>query len=545
MNDTSRWPSAPEEPVLETKEIQGLVVPGFLKPHQTLLGVRIPHDSREVVLNFKELLRGLADEIATAETTLENRREYRRKRRRQETRYPKDEPRTVFVGLGLSYASLRKLTPGADDIPGEAFRCGLAVRSALLGDPTDPEAEGHPSQWVVGKPGAELDALIIIAGDDRKEVDSHASHLISRLQTGGVHVEYQENGDRRSDKKGHEHFGFFDDISQPGVRGRASEAPDDFVTDRWVSPSEIPETWLYGRPGEDLVWPGEFILGYPKTSPDPLVPGPVAPTVPEWTQNGSFLVYRRLRQDVGLFWRTMREEAARLAELPGFADMTDDRLAALLVGRWPSGAPVNRVPDADNQALGEEELANNNLRFDSDASRFELVNQYRDNFDMAKADPAGITCPWAAHIRKVNTRDSSSDMGARDSTYTRRILRRAIAFGKPVADENRYADENADPENGQRGLLFMCVQASIEAQFEFLVSRWMGGDPARPKMPGGHDMIVGQNGQVGEGRVRRCTLLGDELQQAELVTDKEWVIPTGGGYFFVPSISALRNVIGA
>lgn len=281
------------------------------------------------------------------------------------------------------------------------------------------------------------------------------------------------------------------------------------------------------------------------------MPGPVVPPVPEWTRNGSFLVYRRLRQDVGLFWRTMRDEAARLKKLPGFERMNEERLASLLVGRWPSGAPMNRVPRADNEALGDDELANNNFRFDSDSTHYDLVDpdggefEYADTFPMAKADPAGLTCPWAAHIRKVNTRDSSSDMGAQDSTYTRRILRRAIAFGKPLADKDRYADENTDPENGQRGLLFMCVQASIEAQFEFLVSRWMGGDPARPKMPGGHDMIVGQNGQVGEGRVRRCTLFGEDYQQAELVTDKEWVIPTGGGYFFVPSISALRDVIGA
>jgi len=66
----------------------------------------------------------------------------------------------------------------------------------------------------------------------------------------------------------------------------------------------------------------------------------------------------------------------------------------------------------------------------------------------------------------------------------------------------------------------------------------------RPKMPGGHDMLIGQNGQEGEGRVRRCTLFGKGLQQAEVETNMEWVIPTGGGYFFVPAISALRDVIG-
>lgn len=545
MIDTSRISNLPtdREPVLEMTEIQGLVVPGFLKPHQTLLGVNIPDESREVVLNFKQLLRRSVEEeiFTTAQKTFKNRKKYRRERRRQKNRRSKDLPRAVFVGIGFSSVGLRKLTPSVEDIQGEAFRRGLAARSALLGDPTDPKAQGHPSRWIVGKPGDELDALLVVAGDDRSEVDDRVSDLKSRLQVAGVSVDYCENGDRRSDLVGHEHFGFFDDVSQPGVRGYTSGTRREFLTKRWISADRQPETWMYGRPGEDLVWPGEFILGYPKTSPDPLVPGPVASAIPEWTRNGSFLVFRRLRQDVGLFWRTMRDEAARLQNLPGFEDMTDDSLAALLVGRWPSGAPVNRVPGADNRELGKEERANNNFRFDSDTSRLPLIDQYSDNFPMAKADPAGLTCPWAAHIRKLNTRDSSSDMGGRDSTYKARILRRGIAFGKPL--EDRYADETSDPEDGNRGLLFLCVQASIESQFEFLVTRWIN-DPARPKMPGGHDMLIGQNGQPGEARVRRCTLFGTDLQQTQLETKEEWVIPTGGGYFFVPSISALHDVIG-
>jgi Dyp-type peroxidase family len=545
MSDTGQGTSAPtdREPVLEVRDIQGLVVPGFLKPRQTLLGIRIADESREVVLNFKELLRSLVDEeiVATAMKTLKNRKEYRRERRRQKTRHPKGAPRAALVGIGFSFAGLRKLAPDAEGFPGEAFRRGLAARSALLGDPTDPKAEGHPSQWIVGKPGDEMDALIVVAGDDRAEVEDRVSDIRSRLEATGVGVNYRENGDRRSDLVGHEHFGFFDGISQPGVRGYTSEARDEFITARWISTDQKPEAWLYGRPGEDLVWPGEFILGYQKTSPDPLVPGPVAPAVPEWTRNGSFLVFRRLRQDVGLFWRTMRDEAARLKDLPGFEDMTENRLAALLVGRWPSGAPVNRVPGEDNPDLGKTDWANNYFRFDSDTSGLPLVNQYSDNFPMAKADPAGLTCPWAAHIRKVNTRDSGSDMGGRETTYKSRILRRGISFGEPL--EDRYADGSSDPEDGNRGLLFQCVQSSIESQFEFLMARW-ANDPVRPKMPGGHDMLIGQNGQEGEGRVRRCTLFGKGLQQAEVETNMEWVIPTGGGYFFVPAISALRDVIG-
>jgi Dyp-type peroxidase family len=355
-----------------------------------------------------------------------------------------------------------------------------------------------------------------------------------------VEVKFEDGDVREDDAKGHEHFGFDDGISQPGIRGLASNAAGDWITDRMIIPGQIPAAWLYGDPGQDLVWPGEFVLGYPSTSPDPLLPGPISSSTPAWTNNGSFLVYRRLRQDVGLFWRTMQAEATRLAKLPGFEGMSDDRLAALLVGRWQIGAPVNRVPNGDNEALGRDSLANNNFRFDSDTPTFKLVGGKVDRFPLAKADPAGVTCPWSAHIRKVNVRDSSSDMGARSSTLERRILRVGVPFGKSLAD--RYAKTADDPQKGERGLLFLSIQSSIEEQFEFLQARWMN-DESRPKMPGGHDMLVGQNSATRDG-VRRCSIFGAGLAQVEVAANKQWVIPTGGGYFFLPSVAALKTVLG-
>jgi deferrochelatase/peroxidase EfeB len=236
----------------------------------------------------------------------------------------------------------------------------------------------------------------------------------------------------------------------------------------------------------------------------------------------------------------MRAEAERLSALSGFNGMTDVALASRIVGRWPSGAPVNRVPHEDYPALGEESLANNHFHFDSDASPLKLSSGYVDGFPQSKADPAGIACPWAAHIRKVNTRDSGSDTGGRESTYRRRLLRIGVPFGKPLAD--RYAETKDDPEKGERGLLFLSIQASIEDQFEFLTARWMD-DPSRPKMPGGHDLLVGQNAAPGEDRERRCAIFGAGVQQANVATKAQWIVPTGGGYFFVPSITALREVL--
>ena len=115
-----------------------------------------------------------------------------------------------------------------------------------------------------------------------------------------------------------------------------------------------------------------------------------------------------------------------------------------------------------------------------------------------------------------------------------------MPFGKPL--KNRYARERDEVAKDERGLLFLSIQASIEEQFEFLMTRWMG-DPSRPKLPGGHDILVGQNDAPGENRERRCTLFGQQIQQATLSTDAQWIVPTGGGYFFVPSIGALKDVL--
>jgi Dyp-type peroxidase family len=525
-----------EEPVLPMTEIQGIAIPGFLKPHQTLLGLQIDEKPGSIQ-SFKAFLREFAGEVSTAADTLADRRSFRSA---QVTKDRKPAARRPLVAIGFTYQGLLKLTPGATDLASVAFRKGLAARSALLGDPSDPRNEGHPDNWKVGGTGQELDALIVIAGDDRGPVNKRAAEIVSVARRAKIRIRYRENGDVRDDLPGHEHFGFSDGISQPGVRGRASEDPADFITRRRVAERDHPNHSLFGSPGQDLVWPGVLVLGHPATSPDPLIPGLPSAASPEWAQNGSFLVFRRLRQDVGLFWRTMRTEAQRLSKLPGFEGMTDLALAARLVGRWPSGAPVNRVPDGDDQDLGRDSLANNHFRFDSDASALELNSGYQDKFPQSKADPAGITCPWAAHIRKVNTRDSGSDTGGRDSTYSRRILRIGVTFGKPL--QNRYAEKKDDPQKGNRGVLFLSIQASIDEQFEFLAARWMN-DPSRPKMPGGHDMLVGQNNAHGEDRQRRCVIFGSRIQQAHVSTNAQWIVPTGGGYFFIPSLGALREAL--
>jgi len=525
----------PPEPILDMDDIQGICVPGFFKPQQVLLGIRYAREQADII-RLRQLLSELASEIATAAQTLVDRRGHRQDAKPGAT--PRKWPPLVAIGLG--FHGLFGLTPGAADIPSTAFQNGLVRRSALLGDPTDPSKPGHPNKWTVGSPGKELDILVIVAGDDPDSVASCAARLEDRFREIHASVERQV-GHIRDDVKGeagHEHFGFDDGVSQPGIRGRASSEPNDFITDRYVDRSQFPASALFGYPGQDLVWPGEFVIGYPQSGPDPLIPGPILNPTPTWTRNGSFLVYRRLLQDVGLFWRTMREEAKRLSKLPGFEKLDDISLASRLVGRWPSGAPVERTPDGDNKELGDSQFANNHFRFDSDTPKLKVIG-HEDTFAQAKTDPIGATCPLAAHIRKVNTRDAPSDMGARSSTYERRILRVGVSFGPSLKD--RYSNTHSD--DLERGLLFLSIQSSIEDQFEFLQARWINDD-TRPKSPGGHDMIVGQNAASADG-IRRCLLFGEGLRQAEVKASGQFVTASGGGYFFVPSIHALKTVLGS
>lgn len=534
----TRNAASPDEPVLDMDEIQGMALPGFLKPHSTVVGFDLPTSSQELN-HFRRALPTIAGELSTARETLYDRRNHRKHKKRGNTAESSAHV-VALAGVGFNYPALRLLRPDARKINSPAFKMGLAVRSGLLGDPLDAQSEGHPANWIFGTDPKRATLLLVVAAGTRESADKRAEKMIGLFRSAGCTLCYRENGDVRSDIPGHEHFGFSDGISQPGIRGRASGKQADFITPRYIDPSHTPEAWLYGYPGQDLVWPGEFVLGYPASGPNPLEPGPTLACSPRWTRNGSFLVFRRLRQDVPLFWQTMRDGARLLSRLSGFSELKDVELASMLVGRWPSGAPLSRSARADKTQLGKNALANNHFRFDSDSFQLRLINNNKDEFRQAKADPVGFTCPGAAHIRKLNTRDSASDVGGREASYRGRILRTGYPFGPPLMRDLIFAPAHYDTTRGNRGLLFLCLQASIEGQFEFLQTRWLN-NPSRPRLPGGHDLLAGQNPTPGECRIRHATIFDRNQEPADLSISAEWVIPTGGGYFFVPSIPAIKQ----
>jgi Dyp-type peroxidase family len=615
VKDDPTRPAVPNEPVLAIENIQGNILAGFNKDQQTLLFLKIQNAN-----DFRRWLSELIPFIATTAEVLAFNRLFKEIRRRRGI-----ETHTVqatWINIALSFAALQALAGDglalqnsarefpeyrkwADDLDvlkaeafqEEAFKQGMQARSVdVLGDPRDagdgedPEAiEGNRNNWLFGGPGNEADVVVIVASDSAAELAAEVSRIEESIYSGrtrkgqhansGVTIIYKQQGATLPPPlTGHEHFGFLDGVSQPGVRGRISEDEHDVFTLR--QNSQDPEQ---GKPGQDLLWPGEFVFGYPGQDAsaqevkdegvDSLTlkkrqdgkPSDERPAIgPVWAKDGSFLVIRRLRQDVAGFHEFLRSESKRLG-------LDEGQFGAKLVGRWKSGAPIMRAATKDNPKLAADDCANNHFEFHDESEPIPPVPDPNDStctqesafcednkFEQSPSDRVGAICPFAAHIRKTYPRDDEgtlSDRIGEVSTQTHRLLRRGIPFGEPYYPPN---DPDKTIDSGNRGLVFAAYQTSIEEQFEFVQSAWANNIDFKDKREGdaiasGHDLIIGQtNDGQGEGsnahRQRRCRITvrneAGELEHKEAIAPVDWVIPTGGGYFFAPSIDALCLLAG-
>ncbi|HMJ87451.1 MAG TPA: Dyp-type peroxidase [Vicinamibacterales bacterium] len=537
--------SAAVEEVLDVRNIQGNILAGFNKDHQALLFLKITDAAKA-----KRWLQFITPSIATMDEVVSFNRLFKAMRARRA-----DEPCglvATWLNIAFSRDAIETLTSSAEAarFRDEAFQAGLPARSSLLGDPTALHAPGSPKNWKFGRPGAIPDVVLTVASDDVNALQEEVDHLKTTLKKipgatasggSGLTLMFDQRGNTLPGAlRGHEHFGFKDGISQPAVRGRLSEAPDDFLTARYVDPADS-RAKLLSTPGSVLVYPGQFVFGYERQDANGDGALPFDPTVvPAWAKNGSYLVIRRLRQDVKAFRDAMSKQAKRLAKEQGFKGVSAATLAAKLVGRWPSGAPVARSPEADDEALGKNDFANNHFAYQDDTTPVPLKNappHRPDDFAQSRADLFGFSCPHAAHVRKVNPRDLATDTGGAHDTLTRRILRRGIPYGDPLP---RTAGSTSSANTADRGLLFVCYQTSIENQFEFLTNHWVNATAAPED--GGFDVIIGQNGgDAARQRTADLPALIDPTQTLTFTT--EWVVPTGGGYFFAPSIEALATVL--
>ena len=395
--------------------------------------------------------------------------------------------------LALSFAGLQALRlPGwlLQSFPRD-FREGMAARAARIGD------TGHaaPERWDDGLRAGDLHVLVTLSGRDERALASAAARVRDDMARNGFVPGFEQEAAVLGDSR--EHFGFTDGFGQPAIAGVVRHAiPGQgvpvrrrpwhrFSTDVVPSAADRRVAWRALRPGE-------FVLGYEDEDRGT----PPAPA-PPLHRNGTFMVWRKLRQDVAGF-------RAWVAEASGATGLAEDLVAAKVLGRWPDGSPLVLRPEN-----GDVELGNDRDR----------VN----DFGYAR-DPDGIACPRGAHVRRANPRDALRSGGR--LTARHRILRRGMPYGPPL--EPGAPDDGAD-----RGLVFVALQASIERQFEIVQARWLNdGDPfGLGRAP---DPVAG----AVPGRGTRVTFGGCPPCYATAM--RSFVTPRGGEYLFVPAISGLR-----
>jgi Dyp-type peroxidase family len=474
---------------LETQDIQGDVLEGLPKAWESFIFFKIC----EARIFAQRTNQGLSRRVTTAAQV----HEFERSVQSRNIWGYRGVKHVPGLNVGFTKDGLTQLLPLKPKLE-SSFEKGADHRE-IIKKMNDPPR----SNWLKEFVSDRIDGVFLLTGTDMEPVTSRSNELL-RLFGTSIKVVYSEIGNvRPGAQRGREHFGFLDGISQPGIRGLTPPS----------KPAYRPD---YGLPGQALVWPGEFVFGYPGQHPDdPLKPGPPPEMTAPWMKNGSFMVFRRLEQKVPEFRRFVGEQAARLG-------IDRELLAARMVGRWKSGAPLERAPWRDDPALGADPRRNNDFAFGE--------------------DPYQRKCPYAAHIRKVYPRD---DAGRLAEAQRHRIIRAGIPFG-PELEPGETVTRHS------RGLMFVCYQTSIERQFEY-IQRSYANNPdfvAGKARPGGGALTPGFDpiiGQAPDGAPRSMDEpypnypAGNRRTTLNLM--QEFVVLTAAGYFLMPSITALRTVL--
>jgi Dyp-type peroxidase family len=360
--------------------------------------------------------------------------------------------------LGLDEASLSSFP--------EEFREGMPARWQVLGD----TGKNHPDQWIGGLASPKLHAVAILFARDASDRDqSVREHNALLARTPGVEVLSSLDLEKIASDYVREHFGYRDRLTTPEIEG-----------------SGIEPTPGSGPP----IKAGEFILGYPdEDGPPTNLPQPQI-----LSRNGSFMAYRRLHQHVGAFRDFLREQGGPTTE-------EQELLAAKLMGRWRSGAPLVLAPDKDDLSLANDPQRNN-------------------NFNYAGMDPQGYAVPLGAHIRRMNLRDTGVNM------QRRRVLRRGATYGPPLPE--------GAPEDGvERGIAAFVVCASLVRQFEFIQNVWVN-DPNFHELGNERDPMIGAQDGTFDFTIPKRPIRKKIKGLPAFTTVK------GGAYFFLPGMKALQ-----
>src|SRR5246127_1163149 len=397
------------------------------------------------------------------------------------------------VNIGFTYEGLKALglsQHSLDSFP-EAFRIGMRGRAHVVGD----VGVHAPQHWEGGLGGPDIHAMGWIRTDSGEGREEATRIVRDEMEaTGGVEIRFVQDTMAIAHENGigseGEHFGFADPISQPPIEGAAAPAyPGDGVL-------EPNGTWRRLKPGE-------FVLGY-EDEADSI--GAQTPEPLELRLNGTYMVFRKLYQDVAAFRRYLATAAKALY---GCDDHYHRELvAAKIMGRWRSGCPVDLSPDKDDPAIAADPRRRNNFTY--------------------AGDDQGLRCPLGSHLRRSNPR--ATPLKRATAVRRHRLIRRGVEYGPPLLD-GVLEDDGID-----RGLINLFIQADIERQFEFVQREWMKGGEFIGLDPNEQDPI---NGVGGEG----SQLLVPGAKQPFLFDLPTFVKVKGGEYLFVPGLNALKGLI--
>jgi Dyp-type peroxidase family len=440
---------------LELEAIQGFVVRGYRLPAAGYLFLRVDDAARA-----RALLAETTPDVLTAATW---------------ERKPESG-----INVAFTYAGLEALGVPGTSLAGfpDDFRAGMAASAETLGD----VGESAPANWEAPFGTGQVHVLVMISAQDGAALAARDKQLREAIERhGGITVVGDQAGGALPG--GTEHFGYADGFAQPSIEGSG------------VDP--LPGQ---GAPLKDGGWrpirAGEFILGY-RDEEDAL---PQAPAPDQLAGNGSYLVYRKLSQDVATFRRTLADAARHW---PG----GEEQLAAKLVGRWRDGTPLDVSPDRPDPALAADEKRNNAF-------------SYLD-------DEGGLRCPVGSHVRRANPRHGLPFEGKLVNRH--RLIRRGIPYGDPLPP-------GAEDDGQDRGVVFMCLQASISRQFEFVQAQWFN-DGNGLHLGDDEDVLLGRHDGASP---RKMTVPGSPPcfvgPLSRVVTVR------GGEYFFTPGINGLHHL---
>ena len=381
------------------------------------------------------------------------------------------KPASAWLSVALTYTGLEALGLPQNSLQSfpDAFRVGMAARSRELRD----DGVNDPKNWepLFGKGQIHI-ALNAFSDSEEKwrrviDVAREQCDGLSGVRVLAVQDFGAQPGDLNS-------LGYKDGIDQPAIEGSGVEP--------------LPGQ---GRP----IKAGEFILGYPGEA-GILLPVP-QPDI--FGRNGTYVGFRKYQSLVGAFNRFLRANGSTEAER--------ELVAAKLVGRWRSGAPLTLAPEVDNPALGADPQRNNDFNYAN--------------------DPHGRQVPFGSHIRRMNPRDTQ--LTRLTDVNIHRLIRRGTAYGKPYdASDLSEADDQVP-----RGAIFLFISAKAMTTMEFLQQEWIN-DGNFIGIGSERDPIIGRQEEGAIFTIPR------EPVRHRLRGIETFNVLRGGEYFFMPSISALN-----